>query len=245
MTEIKMDQADVGAPALSGKFCPQCSDVVIGHPNKIFCCVECKERYHDRNGPPHIKRALLPDITVEQLHHFMTYWPETGQFIWNVRCGRATKGTIAGTVQSKGYIYINVLRRIYGAHRLAWLWQYGYLPPMPIDHVNGNRTDNRIANLRLATYSENAHYSTTRPVPASSGLRGVHRDGNVWRAKIWKRRKCVSLGGFATKEAAFAAYQTASLKIYGEFSCTLISNEAGSDAVSLNQSLHHTQSKEG
>jgi len=48
MTGSEMVQADAGAPALSGKFCPQCSDVVIGHPNKIFCCVECKERYQGR-----------------------------------------------------------------------------------------------------------------------------------------------------------------------------------------------------
>lgn len=71
---------------------------------------------------------------------------------WNARY----PGTIAGRVGERGYRQIAVLDHLYAAHRLAWLYVYGNLPVQQIDHINGHRDDNRIANLRDVSNAQNA-----------------------------------------------------------------------------------------
>jgi hypothetical protein len=103
-------------------------------------------------------------ITAERLRKLLAYDPETGVFRWKVQRGRVRAGSIGGTLIKSGCHMIAIDWRTYPAHRLAWLCVHGCWPVDQIDHVNGIRTDNRIANLREAIRNENneniEHYKT-------------------------------------------------------------------------------------
>lgn len=96
-------------------------------------------------------------ITQEYLKERLTYNPQTGVFIWNSSNikGHVKKGKIAGSKDSRGYIKIQIDRKDYTAHRLAWLYEYGEWPKYTIDHINRIKYDNSINNLRDVTQAEN------------------------------------------------------------------------------------------
>jgi hypothetical protein len=100
--------------------------------------------------------------------------------------------------------------RTYIAHRLAWALHYGEEPSLEIDHINGERSDNRIANLRLATRGENC-----KNVKAA-GVR-FEADRGKWLARICVDYKQMNLGRFATEQEARAAYAAAKVRYFGEF----------------------------
>ena len=93
--------------------------------------------------------------TLERLRELLDYDPDTGAFTWRVSKGAAKAGSIAGSVNGDGYLYIMIDGRGYRAHRLAWLHVYGVWPANQIDHINCVRSDNRLENLREATQAEN------------------------------------------------------------------------------------------
>ncbi len=96
-------------------------------------------------------------ITREELQHAFDYDPEAGVFLWrNPRGQKARVGTVAGTRRPDGYIHLCYNYRLFMAHRAAWLWVHGFDTPMLLDHINGVRDDNRIANLREADWSQNS-----------------------------------------------------------------------------------------
>jgi HNH endonuclease/AP2 domain len=153
-------------------------------------------------------------VDYEDLNKELTYNPETGQFFWKKE---------AGTITGHGYRYIRVNGKMMLAHRMAWLMAYGEDPEGKlIDHINGNRLDNRIENLRLATYSQNSA-NAKRHSRNTSGLKGaskVVRKGKWtgrWQSSITVDNKQVHLGSFGTKEQAHAAYMVAARKAQGEF----------------------------
>ena len=121
---------------------------------------------------------------------------------------------------SHRYARITVGGKRYPAHRVAWLYIHNVWPIVDVDHINGNREDNRICNLRLATRAENLRNSK-RHKDNKSGYKGVCRDsrlkGNQWRATIWVDGKLKHLGYFATPEAAHLAYCDAAERHFGEF----------------------------
>ena len=103
-------------------------------------------------------------ITQEYLKSVLSYDPETGIFTWKYRQGLIGKKISwntrysekqAGTIDPVGYLGIAIEYKRYYAHRLAWLYMTGELPKKYIDHLNGNKSDNRFLNLREATNSEN------------------------------------------------------------------------------------------
>lgn len=162
-------------------------------------------------------RRKRPTVTLEVLHDRFAYEPETGLFIRRRRLGRHKAGTVAGAVSGiHGYVFIGVDKQLYRAHRLAWFIHYGEWPKAGFepDHINGQRADNRIANLRLATRSQNNGNGKTRS-DNSSGFRGVslHKKTRKWRANLAGNH----LGLFPTKEDAVAAYNAAAAEYYGEF----------------------------
>jgi hypothetical protein len=159
-------------------------------------------------------------LTPEQLRSMLSYDPETGEFIWMVKPnGRVNAGVIAGSIlNNRGYRLIGIHGRRLLAHRLAWLYTFGRWPSSEIDHINGNRRDNRISNLREASKSENQ--SNRGPNKNNtSGFKGVkfHKKTSKWQAQITKDRKRYNLGLFHTPEAAHVAYESAAKKFYGEF----------------------------
>jgi hypothetical protein len=96
---------------------------------------------------------------------------------------------------------------------------YGEQPPKFIDHINGKRSDNRIANLRAATAATNAENRHGGQKGSTSGLLGVARNGNNWQAYICVQRKPIYLGTFKTPEEAHQAYLNAKRKFHD--ACTI------------------------
>jgi hypothetical protein len=104
--------------------------------------------------------------------------------------------------------------QVYKAHRLAWVYVHGIEPKRHLDHINGVRDDNRIANLREATVSQNAMNKK-----AVNRLKGAHWNGTVkkWQSVVVKSGRQIWLGYFASAEAAHAAYCSAAKTHFGEF----------------------------
>jgi len=146
-----------------------------------------------------LRLNLRKKMTQNQLKLLLRYESDSGLFFWLARKGTAKAGSVAGAIASNGYINICVNRKIYKAHRLAWLWVYGVLPPNQIDHINGVRNDNKIANLRQATAFENAQNHT------SFGVH-LHKEKNKWQARIRVKNKRLHIGYFESKQDAIFAY---------------------------------------
>ena len=111
-------------------------------------------------------------VTQDRLKEALNYDPETGVFTW-AEPGRGKRiGRTTGTVNDEGYVVMTIDQRQYRANRLAWLYVYGEWPEGIVDHENRDRADNRISNLRDATFRQNSHnhglYSDNR-----SGISGV------------------------------------------------------------------------
>jgi hypothetical protein len=115
---------------------------------------------------------------------------------------------------TNGYARANYQGTSVLMHRLIMRAQTGQM----IDHVNGQRADNRRCNLRFCTRAENTR-NRKRPVNNSSGFSGVHREAysGLWRARIQFNNKKINLGNFETPELAHAAYMRAAKEYFGAF----------------------------
>lgn len=153
----------------------------------------------------------LPSL--KRVNELLSFDPETGVFTWNEKpCRGWRKGDdlTAGRVLENGYIRIVIDRENYMAHRLAWLVSTGREPYDQIDHINGNRADNRIANLREATGSENQQNHPVH-VNNASGYPGVsfNRRKKKWKAQIKVKGNIRHLGWHDDPKDAASAYHAA------------------------------------
>lgn len=178
---------------------------------------------------------ILP--TPEQLRELLTYDPETGKLFWMERPVSMFNGErelsankwnsrFAGReaftcVLDSGYRTGLVFRKAYKAHRVAWAIFHGRWPRGQIDHVNGDKQDNRIINLREASQSENKR-NTAIYRNNTSGYKGVcwHRATGKWISQIGLGGKQIRLGYFNDPAEAHAAYCEAAKKYHGEFART-------------------------
>ena len=150
-----------------------------------------------------------------ELKELFDYDPETGVFTWRKAVGRKIRaGAVAGTA-SNGYIRIRMGGAAYKAHRLAWVYVHGKEPADQIDHVNGDGRDNRIANLREASHSENAQNRHVLPFN-KSGYAGVIWDGSrsKWVARIMTNRRYRTIGAYDDKAEAAHAYRNEKKKAH-------------------------------
>lgn len=141
------------------------------------------------------------------------------ELVYNSVTGKIWKGSReVGSLDNNGYrrVCFNGKRPL--AHRLAWFLYYGEWPTDQIDHINGNKDDNRISNLRLASDFQNM-WNRGKPQNNTSGFKGVswHKQRQKWIALIGVNGVLKYLGYFEDLEKAAAAYQTAAIKYHGEF----------------------------
>lgn len=149
-----------------------------------------------------------PILTAARLRELLHYEPDTGVFTWTQNRWRVFSGDIAGGVGLQGYVIITVERRTYRAHRLAWLWVHGVWPAADIDHINGNRADNRLVNLRDVDRQTNLQNLTKAKTHNKTGLLGVcysARDKR-WIAQIKAPGAPRVLGYFKSPKEAQDAY---------------------------------------
>lgn len=158
-------------------------------------------------------------ITQERLKQLFDYNPLTGKFIWKERTGsRVVIGSEAGTNHNMGYIKMSVDGREYLAHRLAWLYVHGVMPLDCIDHINHDRSDNRISNLRQASRYQN-QWNVGLQKNNTSGYKGIHyiEKSGRWRANLRYGGKSRHLGTFETAELACEFLELAREMVHGDF----------------------------
>lgn len=153
------------------------------------------------------------ELTQEVLKSALTYDPDTGLFTRNVDWHRFKAGSVAGTVGRKGYIYVSVNGWTRVAHRMAWLYMTGAFPTCDIDHINGEKADNRWSNLREAIGSLNSENQRRAHSNNQSGFLGVRRNNRGgWSARIRVKGKLIQIGSFKDPETAHQAYLDAKRK---------------------------------
>lgn len=140
-----------------------------------------------------------------------------GRLYWKVQArSDIPAGTEAGTVNPRGYRAVFVRGKLYLAHRVVWALHHGEFPLAALDHINGDKLDNRIENLRPCSVAQN-QFNRGRTKNNKSGFKGVSRHGKRWVATISANGHFRRLGSFDTREAAHAAYTAAALRLHGEF----------------------------
>lgn len=157
-----------------------------------------------------------------KLRELFTYDFETGYLSNRVKKSGVVIGSRAGCLHSKGHRRIRINQEIYAEHRVIWVWVYGSIPDgYLIDHINQNKADNRIQNLRLVTPREN-NLNVLLSRPNKTDYRGVtKKHSGRYEARIRSKGRNRYLGSFDSPQEAFHVYSLAKAKTYGD----LMNNE--------------------
>ena len=157
-------------------------------------------------------------LTLQRLQELLRYEPMTGNFYWLTKRPGTKIGSVAGGLTTKGYVVIRIDNHGYKAHRLAWMYIHGTWPAEHIDHIDGDRSNNRLTNLREATETQNKYNMGLSPLN-TSGRKGVKPTKNKSRyvASIRINGKLVHLGVYDTLELASEAYEKAAKNLHGVY----------------------------
>lgn len=165
----------------------------------------------------------MSGLSAEYVRERLAYDPDTGALTWlhNPSMPSAWNGRWAGkqagAVDGTGTRKISIDAKAYLAHRIAWLHSYGSWPAEQIDHINRDRSDNRLINLRAATCAENLRNTQVRR-DSSTGAKGVFVSGARYYARCRNADgKLVYLGTYPTIEAAKAVRDEFAAREHGEF----------------------------
>jgi len=158
------------------------------------------------------------DLTAEMARALVSYDPETGSFTSLAGGGRFHRGGKIGAADGCGYVRIYISNRYYRAHRVAWLWMTGAWPTI-IDHINGNRRDNRWCNLREASVLVNNQNLQGARAQSLSGVLGVSqaRSGRFTATigtHLAGRKVQLYLGSYESHEIASAVYLDAKRRLH-------------------------------
>lgn len=159
-------------------------------------------------------------ITQDDLFKVLRYEPETGLFFWKLSRRRNVRkaGDVAGLPRKKGYSQIWIDNKPHACHRLAFLYMKGRWP-LVVDHIDGDKTNNRWENLRECSGSTLNNANMRRPSRNTSGIKGVSWSSanGKWYASIMRNGRSYNLGYHDRIEDAAAAYQEAAGRLFGEF----------------------------
>jgi hypothetical protein len=146
-------------------------------------------------------------IDADYLRSVIKYDPETGALSWAKSFGNVIEGSVAGCLKGNGYWIVGLRGEKYLAHRLAWLWMNGAWPTNQIDHINGNKLDNSINNLRDVVPHVNMQNQDHLKRANISGITGVSwkQSKGGWFASISVKGKKIRRGPYNTKERATQA----------------------------------------
>lgn len=165
-------------------------------------------------------------LPIEQLRKMFQYNPETGSIVrtagWEGSGRRKDLvGKEVGNTRYDLCTRVNVDNLDYAKADLAWALHYGVWPSKEIDHIDMNRTNNRIANLRECNRSQNMANTKVRPT-SKTGYKGVvfRKNTGKYYAHICHNYKCEYLGTFDTAEAVAAAYDAKAVEYWGDFART-------------------------
>ena len=125
------------------------------------------------------------------------------------------KGNVIGSISAQGYLRTCINYKSYKLHRLIFMMFYGYMP-VEIDHVNGNKTDNRIENLREVSHSQN-EWNKSKTVRNTTGIKNITFENGKWRVRIGANNKTINVGVFDNLELAELVAQEARNKYHGNF----------------------------
>ena len=158
-------------------------------------------------------------LTVQRLHQVLDYNKETGVFVWKHRDTHKEKlGQRAEIKTTHGYLQITIDNSVYYAHRLAFLYVNNTWPNV-IDHINGEKTDNRIINIRSVSQKTNIENVRKVRKHNSNKLLGVYASKDKFQSKISVNGTCIYLGRFQTKEEAHEVFLQAKRKYHN--GCTI------------------------
>lgn len=165
------------------------------------------------------KLLRLPSL--RRLREVLAYDPVSGVFTWRKRISIRIHGVgaVAGNIGSDGYLRLGVDGKRFKAHRIAYLMGTGVEWHDDLDHINGNRLDNSIENLRPANRKINGQNHRKADVDSKTGVLGVTERDRKFVAQIGAGGRNHYLGRFKTKQAAHAAYVKAKRKLHE--GCTL------------------------
>ena len=174
----------------------------------------------DKLAGPVLKES---DAAKRRIQELISYDPKSGGFVWKADVGRWNRikaGTSAGSL-SHGYVIIRLNGVHYPAHRIAWLLVHGVWPTEEIDHINGDRADNRLLNIRDVPKKWNGHNrQCANKDNTSCGLLGSTRNGKSgWMAQITVNGKRIYLGTFSRADIAHHVYLAAKRQLHA--GCTI------------------------
>lgn len=157
-----------------------------------------------------------PKLSPDEVRRLFDLNSETGEIRWSKACSRGSlTHRVAGSNMNNGYRQVKIGGSTYLVHRVIWAIVYGVWPEKSIDHIDGNRHNNAVSNLRLVTASQNMQNLSVKGTASASGLMGaIHVPGNGRRRERWESRIRVAggqkyLGSFKTPQEAHAAYMNA------------------------------------
>lgn len=163
-------------------------------------------------------QSKFRDSDIPHVLSELEYLPETGNLYWkSIKRGKSNN-IHAGEKTEHGYVRISLKGKRYYAHHIVWLFENGQWPTQLLDHINGNRSDNRIQNIREATHEENMR-NRKISINNKSGVTGVCwiTATKLWMASISLNAKPKHLGHFKKLEDAIEARKSAEARFYKEF----------------------------
>lgn len=157
-------------------------------------------------------------IAADNIRLYLSYNADTGVFTWTKSPSNCvTAGNVAGVRRKDGYVKINFKNKAYLAHRLAWWYVHGEFPTDILDHIDRDKSNNKITNLRVSSKIKNAQNINVNNTRAVSGLAGAFKARTAWSSKLKIGDTLIRLGTFKTPEDAHKAYMKAKQELHKDY----------------------------